>query len=80
MGSMGQAPIASAAAHPVGQGTTTGGASKGQDLALPRGQDQRLMDPMEVPGVGLGPGHSDRVLTSAASHEVANRYFTSFKL
>ena len=68
-------PTATSAAHPLGQGTSSSGATKGQDLALPQGQDQRLMHPMDSQGGGQGGGHSDGVLTSSGSHEVANRYF-----
>ena len=72
-GSTGLPTATSAAAHPLGQGTSSSGATKGQDLALPQGQDQRLMHPMD----SQGGGHSDGVLTSSGSHEVADRYFTS---
>ena len=78
MGSMGLPTGASAAAHPVQQGTSTSGATKGQDLALPPGQDQRLMHPTDSRGVGQGGGHSHGVPTSTDSHEVADRCFTSY--
>lgn len=77
LGSMGMPPAASAAAYPMGQGTSISEATKGQDLVLPQGQDQRPLHPRDSQGGAQGAGHSDGVLTSTGSHEVADRYATS---
>ena len=74
MGSVGRP---TAAPHPVGQGSSASGATKGQDLALSEGQDQRLMHLIDSRGVGRGGSHSDGALTHPGSHEVADRCCTS---
>ena len=70
---MGSMSLPTAAPHPVGQGSSTSGATKGQDLALPQGQDRRLMHPIDSQGGGQGGSHSDGALTHSGSHEVADR-------
>ena len=67
---------ASAAAYPMGQGTSSLEATKGQDLVLPQGQDQRALHPRDAQGGAQGAGHPDGVLTSTGSHELADRYAT----